>query len=1103
MLANEGSFPLDSKVPGCQEDSHCEVTGSSSMMTHVKFNINAEFLSDKTGLAVVKAINLNMSSLTLMHGALAKDEPLMGTYHACLKKISFSAVLSHPDRVPLHREWLGRTSAPGDPLTADVYAVTLSVKQLSLDRVSHTDDIGHLRMLQLGPIDISVLASQWPTPWLQGPSFLSGDPNAQFLVVRISLGSLELMERLEVISEMVRKRNPTPKPVAAEPRSLLPPILSPVPRFSFGLHLGSVCVRLVSSGTTQSEPFALETRTDGLVVTADTQFRVIPDKKGSKLPIEHDRPRLQMLIQCNAILERTFVIVNTSDISASDNPVGVTGGSVYPGEPIVSLDMVHMVGNGHAVGEMTDEMSGGVMIDVPSAFMDLHCSTDALSIELWQPDAIASLRAVIAALKTPPRFAPTEPAPPQHLLSKLPGNIAVSFALSRFMVFVTSPDLTPAEELNISRGVAFHMGVSFHYCSIRDRLHVGFGEMLSRNHKRLQLSLPSELLATAAGGTGASAMSQSERAFVQVVVWDAAFRDALSTRYVADDPFGISDMSDDYRAQEYLRIDQISAGVVLSGRRLGGLPVSDLKDDCAVSIAVSRIKGYIHLAHAYNILLAVQTLKTLVPPKPHKASLPPRQTAPQTMTVAMQCDLERVQVIWEFPLRMKLYTRIAGFSVQRSVGTKISIGWKSIIMAVPVEVERDGQTRKTWEELARLMKWSADVHLGVKPVPIVARGESARLRIPFGYVLADLILDINVSIKSMKHLVRMVSDGMFSNPPSPEAEEAKNMPDLSLRIGKFTVEAADDSFESRLGIIWRAGFDAARLRMERDAAFQAKENAILAAMHEEPSTPAHDIGSEFEFSAKHTVSIEDARQRLYEVHSGAWKSHIRQTRGQQAQRQQLGTSKAAEEIYAMGDELVDIVPPPPTPPLARLSFEDLLLYLKGPSFPPTELSSFLFREGGGLPKDTQYSLLVPLHLTFSASSLRVDCREYPLPMVNIPPHSNRQTPGLVFDSDIVIAEEMGTEDSVEWIDCAIVKPHAGVHGAKPLYVAIPKTIMPVKTYANPIIRVKTDDVTDLGWGVSYQPVTQDIMRVVDTLSHAPRDSSPPIGFWDKVGCWLF
>ena len=88
--------------------------------------------------------------------------------------------------------------------------------------------------------------------------------------------------------------------------------------------------------------------------------------------------------------------------------------------------------------------------------------------------------------------------------------------------------------------------------------------------------------------------------------------------------------------------------------------------------------------------------------------------------------------------------------------------------------------------------------------------------------------------------------------------------------------------------------------------------------------------------------------------------------------------------------------------------------------------------------------------------------------------------------------------TVEWVDCAIVRPHSGLHGASPLYLAVPKTLMPVKTYAHPNIHVNTDGITDFAWGVSYGPVTQDIMRVVDTLSHAPRDSSPAIGFWDKV-----
>ncbi|KAI0336962.1 hypothetical protein BDW22DRAFT_1433703 [Trametopsis cervina] len=122
--------------------------------------------------------------------------------------------------------------------------------------------------------------------------------------------------------------------------------------------------------------------------------------------------------------------------------------------------------------------------------------------------------------------------PPKYLLSQLPSNLALSFALSRFMVFVTSPDLAPDEEQNISRGVAFHMGLSVHYCSLRERLRMGFGDMLARTQHRLLLSLPTELLATAAGGLSASTMSQSERALVQVAVWDAAFRDALSTRYV-------------------------------------------------------------------------------------------------------------------------------------------------------------------------------------------------------------------------------------------------------------------------------------------------------------------------------------------------------------------------------------------------------------------------------------------------------------------------------------------------------------------------------------------------------------------------------------------
>ncbi|THH02741.1 hypothetical protein EW026_g149 [Hermanssonia centrifuga] len=521
-------------------------------------------------------------------------------------------------------------------------------------------------------------------------------------------------------------------------------------------------------------------------------------------------------------------------------------------------------------------------------------------------------------------------------------------------------------------------------------------------------------------------------------------------------------------------------------------------DDCAVSVAVSHVRGYFHLAHAYNLLLAAQALKNLAPAKNIP---PPARGAPSTLAYNVHFELDRVQLSWEFPLKMKLFTRIFALSAQRPASGKLKLQWDQILLAVPLDVERDGTPRVEWMELARISNWSVDIRPDVHPVAISAQGDSARLHIPYDYVLADLILDINLTVKCMKHLTRMIPSGQFENPPAPEAEEAKSMPDLSIRIGCLCVEAADDQFETQLGLIWRTGYESARLRLEREEAFEAKAAAVRAANQQDPSTPNRELQSEFQFTPEHTVSVEDALNRLYSLHAGSWASGFRQARAQQVLQQKTEMQKSMGKVDppdALDTDLITIITAPPAPPLIRLNFDALSLHITGPSFPSSNLPDFLFNEGGGLPRDTQYSLLIPMHLTFAVASLRATCREYPLPLLNIPASSQKEISGLEFDSDVVIAEEMGTAHSVEWIDCAIVKAHTGVHGAPPLCVAVPKTLNPVKSYANPIIRVRTDDVTDFAWGVSYGPITQDLMRVVDTLSHAPRDDSPPIGFWDKL-----
>ncbi|KAJ3537089.1 hypothetical protein NM688_g6737 [Phlebia brevispora] len=1050
--------------------------------------------------SVVKSISIDLPGLTLIHRLPPSPGCHPETFKLTLEKIGLGVALSHPDRVPLHRQWLGRTSAPGDALTADVYAFKFSVNQAALDRVGLGAVIDQLRVVSLGHVRITVLVSQWPSPWLTGPSFLSGDPNSQFVNAHISLGKIEITEHLDVIQKHLSRPRPAKPAKSADGSSILPPVLSPVPRIAFGFHVQEISLRLISASISEEEstPFALEAHTDGFAISANTNFQMLPDHRFAKLPTDPDRPRLEMQMELQATLQRIFVNINRGmGESTTEDLQGALGLAMYPPEPVLSVESIQLLGEGHAFGEIADEVGGSVTIDTPSIFLDTRCSTDAISLELWQPDAMAALRTILSTLSTTSaRPAQRDDILPRYLLDSLPSGLSFSVAVARFMVFVTGPDLAPGEDLNISRGVASHMGISFSYCSLHDRHLDGFQNLLSRRQKRLQLSLETELLATAAGGTTVSALTQTQQALMQVSIWDIALRDALSTRFVADDPYGVGDLSEDYRSQEYLRVEKVVATAVVSGRRPGGRPPLGSKDSCAIDVGITRVRGYLDLTHAYNLLLAAQSFKALLPPSKPK-STPVRES---TLSIGLQCSMDKVQFLWEFPLRMKLYSRITSFFVQRPASGRLTVKWANILLAVPVDIERDGGTQAEWHELLRFPNWSIDIQPDVHPVAIAAEGDSARLRIPFSYVLADLILDMNVTFKSLKHLVRMVPSGLFSNPPIPEAEEAKSMPNLHLRVGCLSAEAADEEFETRLGLIWRAGFEAARTRLERDDAFEVKVATIRAANNEDLSTPSRELQSEFQFTSEHSVSINEARARLYQVHAGAWKSQFRQAHIQQVRRedeQTRGSARTASMPISLDGDLIAMKPTSSVPPLIRLTFNELSLHLTRPSFASNHLADFLYREGGGMPRETEYSLLIPMHLNFAVSSFRVACREYPLPMLNVPSHSKKDVPGLEFDSDLVIAEEMGTIHTVEWIDCAIVKPHTGVHGASPLYITIPKTINPVKTYADPTIRVKTDDITDFAWGVSYGPVTQDIMRVVDTLSHAPRDNSPPIGFWDK------
>jgi hypothetical protein len=401
-----------------------------------------------------------------------------------------------------------------------------------------------------------------------------------------------------------------------------------------------------------------------------------------------------------------------------------------------------------------------------------------------------------------------------------------------------------------------------------------------------------------------------------------------------------------------------------------------------------------------------------------------------------------------------------------------------------------------WEEFVCLQKWSGTLH----PTSIEIEADNAKIRIPHDFVLAELLLDISVIAKAVKHLSRICVGGQYFAVPTPEAEGPKRVPKLLLNIRSLCVEAADDPFESKLAVISRTGLDAAKNRKDREQAFDAKVQSILTA--ETFSSTPNAESPDYNFDARHSISIEEARRRLDEVHSVDWTMRLNVSRQRQvkdeesASRKHLGSQPT--KVASSVPNIVEVTPISPAAPLFRLLLTNISLNLAPPSFPLSQLPQFLNKQGSGLPLDTQFSLLVPLHLNFGLSSLRVTLRDYPIPLVYIPPQADKTVFVFDFDTDLVVAEEMGTELSVDWVDCPVVTSDYGLPGAAPFSLSVPKTIMPVKSYANPVIDVTATAPTIFSWGVSYGPGTQDVMRVVETLSSSPRDSSPGMGFWDKV-----
>ncbi|KXL44849.1 hypothetical protein M433DRAFT_154812 [Acidomyces richmondensis BFW] len=436
-----------------------------------------------------------------------------------------------------------------------------------------------------------------------------------------------------------------------------------------------------------------------------------------------------------------------------------------------------------------------------------------------------------------------------------------------------------------------------------------------------------------------------------------------------------------------------------------------------------------------------------------------------------------------------------------------------------------------------------------KTIDIVA--ELIRFAVPHSLVPHSIFDNITNVIKTSAQLQHHFITGTNEYILTKEPEGPKHIPRVTVRAQLFMIDIEDGSFEWKLGAIYRAGLLEQKQRLAREEAFKLKEKRLLrkprgssrlraqsAHLGERSRSQTRNSGNTSKRRSRSTqpvpqsdpkisqrnsrramrydcdgkcgisdasqLSIEQAREKLHRLNAQTWKNRIDRMLGFQ--------SHTIREIRSMvygSDESPDdsenqepILAMNQRPSLLFAVAMDLNLTVDKPSFPMEDIPKFLHDVGKGMPYDMKYGLLLPMNLHLTMGELRFQLRDYPLPLMHVPPLANGQSPrlpALSMRTDFVIAEEFRDVESQRHVNVEIVPAEKMGFGSKEGFaIDVRRTISPVKTYSNMKFEINTSNPTKITWGTSYQPAIQDTMQVIEGFTKPPIDPSDRVGFWDKI-----
>jgi len=431
--------------------------------------------------------------------------------------------------------------------------------------------------------------------------------------------------------------------------------------------------------------------------------------------------------------------------------------------------------------------------------------------------------------------------------------------------------------------------------------------------------------------------------------------------------------------------------------------------------------------------------------------------------------------------------------------------------------------------------------------------DAIRIAVPHQLVMHKIFDNVSNVAKTVKQVHHRFKTGTDEYVLEKEAEGPKLVPKISLRSRAVLFELEDNAFEWKLGTIYRIGLMEQKQRLAREQAFELKVRKLQQQDEQRGNSryrarSAHDVRSrgklkkekELRFhrrsksadssgddsspdrgrsdhpmrynkdgfsglSGSHQTSIKDARVKLNRLNAETWRKRI-----DFAMKTQNRTMSDIRSTFWGLDELPDDVEQRETilavsqrPALMTLAVSDLEIIIDKPSFPISEYPRFLHRVGKGMPFDTQYSLLIPMHVQIQMGEAKIQLRDYPLPLLHFPAIGSIQSsrlPSVLMKTDFVIAEEFRDLESSRVSRVVVVPPEYTAEGELTggYAVDVRRTVAPVKTYSDMAIDINSAYPTRITWGTSYQPAIQDMMQIIENFTKPAVDPSERVGFWDKI-----